>query len=225
LDEFLSEKEQLERIRAWWRENGWYLIGGLVLGALLLFGWNRYQAHQMREAEMAGELYAALREAVESNTPNRARELLTQINAEFPSSPYADQAALLMARMDVIGAPGEAEAQLRHVMEQSHDPNLALIARLRLGRLLAYQESYAEALAVLGGAQAPGPYAARFDEVTGDIHTALGDYEAARAAYQRALSSPSGEILLDRNFVQMKIDDLPRAEVVGADSGAGEIRE
>jgi predicted negative regulator of RcsB-dependent stress response len=73
LDEFLSEKEQLERIRAWWRENGWYLVGGAVLGALLLFGWNRYRAHELQQAELASALYDELREAVEANTENRAR--------------------------------------------------------------------------------------------------------------------------------------------------------
>ena len=31
MDEFLSEKEQIDQIRGWWRENGWYLIGGVAL--------------------------------------------------------------------------------------------------------------------------------------------------------------------------------------------------
>ena len=41
MDEFLSEKEQIEQIREWWRENGWYLIGGVAIGVLGLLGWNR----------------------------------------------------------------------------------------------------------------------------------------------------------------------------------------
>ena len=44
VDEFLSEKEQIDEIRSWWRENGWYLIGGAVLGIAALLGWNRYGA-------------------------------------------------------------------------------------------------------------------------------------------------------------------------------------
>jgi predicted negative regulator of RcsB-dependent stress response len=211
LDEFLSEKEQLERIRAWWRENGWYLVGGAVLGALLLFGWNRYRAHELQQAELASALYDELREAVEANTENRAREILAEIERDYPSTPYADQAALLVARLDVVRNPEAAESELRQVMEQSDDPGLARIARLRLARLLAYREAYTEALALLEAERDPGPFAARFDEVIGDIQVALGNHEAARAAYQRALSSPAGEILLDRNFVQMKLDDLPAA--------------
>ena len=46
MDEFLSEKEQIDQIREWWRENGWYLIGGVALGVLVLLGWNRFNAYQ-----------------------------------------------------------------------------------------------------------------------------------------------------------------------------------
>ena len=32
MDETLTEKEQIEEIRAWWKENGAYVIAGLVIG-------------------------------------------------------------------------------------------------------------------------------------------------------------------------------------------------
>ena len=32
MDELLSEKEQVEKLRQWWKENGPFVIGGLVLG-------------------------------------------------------------------------------------------------------------------------------------------------------------------------------------------------
>ena len=208
MDEYLSDRERIEAIRAWWHENGWYLIGGLALGALLLFGWNRYQAREVQLAEAAGERYAELREAVAAGTANRARELYAELLAEYPGSPYTDQAALLVARMDLIGRPDNAEAELRRVIEQSADPGLQNIARLRLARQLLYRESYRDALALLEVSE-PGPFAARFNEVRGDIHVALGDHDAARRAYQRALATPAGDLLLDRTIVQMKLDDLP----------------
>ena len=46
VDEFLSEKEQIEEIRSWWRENGWYLVGGAIIGIAALLGWNRYGVYQ-----------------------------------------------------------------------------------------------------------------------------------------------------------------------------------
>ena len=41
--EDLTEKEQLDAFRAWWAENGSYVIGGVVVGMLIIFGWNRWQ--------------------------------------------------------------------------------------------------------------------------------------------------------------------------------------
>ncbi len=46
-------------------------------------------------------------------------------------------------------APDSAAEKLRLTMEQSDDPELAMVARLRLARVLAYREQYQEALALL----------------------------------------------------------------------------
>ena len=56
MDEFLSEKEQLEGIRQWWRDNGWYLVGGITLGAAVLVGWNQWTAYEQSQAESAATL-------------------------------------------------------------------------------------------------------------------------------------------------------------------------
>jgi predicted negative regulator of RcsB-dependent stress response len=40
----LSEKEQLEEMRAWWSENGRFVMGGVVLGVAIIFGWNQWRA-------------------------------------------------------------------------------------------------------------------------------------------------------------------------------------
>jgi hypothetical protein len=91
-------------------------------------------------------------------------------------------------------------------MEQTDDPDLALIARLRLARVLAYREQYPEALALLNVPQ-PGQFAGRIAEIRGDIHVALGETDAARSAYLEAMVTPGAE-LLDRSFLQMKLADL-----------------
>jgi predicted negative regulator of RcsB-dependent stress response len=58
--EDLSEKEQIEVIRGWWRENGRYVVSGIVIGAGLLFGWN-YWNNQQREAGLqASGVYESL---------------------------------------------------------------------------------------------------------------------------------------------------------------------
>ncbi len=215
MDEFLSEKEQLEQIRDWWKEYGWYLIGGAALGAVLLFGWTRFQSYEQQRAEMAAALYDELTAAVADRADLRATELLAELRAEYASSPYADQAALLIASLRLDQQQVDAAIdELRFVLEGTDDAELALIVRLRLARLLLHVQRYDEVLALLEGLR-PSRFSGRFSELRGDVYLAQGDVERARTAYLEAYNSEYIEII-DRNMLQMKIDDLPVASVAEA---------
>jgi predicted negative regulator of RcsB-dependent stress response len=208
VDEYLSDKEQVERLRTWWRDNGWFVIGGVALGFLALFGWRQYGEYRNSQAEAAAAVYQSLKLATEAKNEVEAATLLAQLRSEYPSSAYTPQAGLLVASSLLVAAPERSAEELRKVMdESSDDPELAMIARLRLARVLAYQEKYDEALQLLS-VQAPGQFAGRVNEVKGDIQTALGRVDEARAAYLAAMVADGSE-LLDRNFVQMKLNDLP----------------
>jgi predicted negative regulator of RcsB-dependent stress response len=209
VDEYLSDKEQAERLRQWWRENGWFLIGGVAIGLLALYGYRQYFAYQDRQSENAAALYASIRAATESSDIEAAETAFGQLRSEHPEHAYTYQAALLVAGKEVVTAPDSAAEKLRLTMEQSDDPELAMVARLRLARVLAYREQYQDALALLNVPE-PRQFAGRIAELKGDIHALLGETDAARTAYVEAMVSPGAE-LLDRSFVQMKLADLPGA--------------
>ncbi len=220
MDEFLTEKEQIERIREWWGENAWYLIGGIVLGALVIFGVREYRHHVDVQAQRAQALYSQVREAIDKDHVDAAATLVGQLRKDYASSPYTDQAGLMLARSYLQSETTQAAKELRYVMDHSKDHELALIARLRLARVLIYEKQYKDALNLLA-VDNPGQFEARISEIRGDAYVALGDTDAARTAYSSALTAPGAD-WLNRDFLQMKLGALPQANAAkAADQGAG----
>lgn len=215
MDEYLSEKEQIERIKQWWRENGWFLLGGALLASFGYFGYNQYQAYKNRVAEDAASIYMELVQVVEDDDRAQADELLARLENDFASSAYTDQAHLLIAQDYLIRDTDRSIAELTKVVEQSRDEGMVRIARLRLARVLAYDEQYDLALATLNVPE-PGQFESRFAEVRGDIHAAAGNTEAAISSYTDALLG-AGSVAIDTEFLQLKLNELRQ---LGAGSSA-----
>jgi predicted negative regulator of RcsB-dependent stress response len=207
VDELLSEKEQIEKILQWWKENGAFVIVGLALGIGGIAGWNYWQAYKLEQAEKAGATYAAMNTAVERGDRELAAAELQTLESEFSSSGYTDQGRLLMARMLVEqGDLGAAADLLRSLVEDTGDPELALVARLRLARVLIADGAGDEALDVLRLDRA-GAFAPRFHELRGDVFAGRGETEAAREEYSLALAGDAPDVI-DSQLVQFKLDAL-----------------
>ncbi len=209
MDEYLSEKEQIEVFRKWWRDNGTYVVAGLILGVGLLAGWKYWQAYREARAEAASSRYTALLEAVENQRRDEAFEFSDLLITEYGDTPYATQAALAMARLHMESQePTDAVDQLRWALDNTSDRELAHIARLRLARVLLDQGNTGDARQLVEGIDG-GQFAPRYHEVLGDIYATSGDNAAARNEYGLALANAAaGSGVIDRNFVQMKLDSI-----------------
>ncbi|MCZ6826043.1 MAG: tetratricopeptide repeat protein [Gammaproteobacteria bacterium] len=207
MDEFLSEDEQVEKLRQWWGENGMFVIAGLVMGIALLVGWNQWKQYRETRANEGSEAYTAMNEALENSTAATALEIGARLISEYQDTPYANLAAFALAKYHVgQSEPELAAGYLSGVLENARDEEIRHIARLRLARLQMEQADNSVALQTLA-VHDPGQFAARYHELRGDAHFGLGDHASARDEYMKALGL-FDQGVVNSQLLQMKLDSL-----------------
>ncbi|MGO9934806.1 MAG: YfgM family protein [Steroidobacteraceae bacterium] len=209
-EEYLTDDEQLEAVKHMFTEYAPWIIGGLVLGIGGWYGIQYYRSHQNERALQAATQFEQMTVAMQADDHKKSRTIADALVKDFPSSPYADQAQLAIARMHVEdGHPGDAVAPLTQVMDNSRDAELKQIARLRLARVLIDQGKPDEAIRLLA-AGTPGSFAGRYHEVHGDALYAKKDIAGAMVEYRAALSA--GEGGSDGALLELKLADLASNE-------------
>jgi predicted negative regulator of RcsB-dependent stress response len=217
--EQLSEKEQLEAIRGWWRDNGRYIISGILLGVALLVGWNYWQNRQEQAELEASALYESLMTQVGAVQVEAAAATAARLYENYSATVYAPQARLAMARLYMdVGRDQDAADELSALLADADDTELQRVGRLRLARILIYQDKAAEAIDLLQGF-GDTAFAARYFEALGDAYAGLEQYDRAREAWSKALGENSQTPTVDRELIQMKLNDLPAAAAAGEEAG------
>lgn len=206
-----SEEQQVEALKAWWRENGKSVLFGAILGIAIVFGWQAWRTHQIQVGETAAQSMALMNGAVQAGDKERAMTQGQRILDQHGDSVYADFAALVMAKLAVeANDMAAAEKHLDRVIQQPRDPGLVDLVRLRLARLRLDQGKGAEASALLEKIT-PAAYRAEVSVLRGDIALAAGDKTAAQTAYHQALNAG----FADDELLQLKLDDLGVADGAG----------
>jgi predicted negative regulator of RcsB-dependent stress response len=207
VEDYLTDRDQEEALRNWWRENWKWILAGVALGLGLLAGYQYWQTYRSQRAGQAAKVYADFQKALAGNDLEQAGRLLNDLAGDHAKSAYTQQGRLLLAKRDAdAGRFEEASKQLRQVVDTSSDAALGSIARLRLARLLIQTGKPDEALQLLVIEEA-GTFAAPMREVRGDALVAKGDAQGARAEYAAALAAESkGQ--LDRGTVELKLRDI-----------------
>ena len=207
-EDLLTDDEQLQEVKRLSAEYGPWIAGAVLTATVGVFGYRYYQGHMDASALDAAQQFVRMTDAYGSNDNAKARQIADGLIDKYSGSPYADQAKLMLARLDL----GEdktalAEAALRDVMEHSKDTELRHVARLRVARLQIDEGKADDALTTLS--DEPGAFAARYHEVRGDALYAKKDYPKALSEYQAALAAGTGSSAdPDSALLTLKIADL-----------------
>jgi len=208
VDDYLNDQEQWQRALAWLRESGPAMLGAVIVVLLGYGGWRYWQNRQTNIALAAEQRYEQMLSALDGGNLALGATLADRLIQEYPNTPYATQADLMAARIAVQNDQlPDAAKRLRHVLDTTRDPEMKLMVRLRLARVLLGQNQPDEALKLIDGVQT-GAFASRYAEVRGDALLAKGDREGALQAYR---SARAGADTLDSQLLDLKIEDLARS--------------
>lgn len=203
----LEEQEQLDQLKQFWKQYGnlitWVLI--LVLGSFA--AWNGWTMWQRDQAVKAGAMYDEIEKTVQGGDAERAAALLASLKDRYPRTAFAQQAALLVAKLQFDkGQLDKTGETLAWVSENAAEDEYKTVARLRLAALLMDQKKYDEALKQLDGASAK-EFAALVADRRGDILLAQGKKDEAKAAFQTAWTTMDSQVEY-RRLVEAKLTAL-----------------
>ncbi len=227
--EHLTDEEQIEALKRWWRENGRQLVLSLVVVLAGYFGWNGWQDHRQQQAEQASVIFQNMLvaaqvspgEKLSENARAQVTHLAVTLKDQYSGSHYAVQAAMMMARLAVeTGDLETAAKELRWAMENSDEP-LSLLARLRLARVESARENYDEALSLLDIADVRA-MTSSYAEVRGDIYLLRGDSPLAYDAYREALDTLAPNEDSIRPVLQLKLNRAMGGTDVSGDTKEGD---
>lgn len=206
MSEYLSEEEQVARMKSWWDENGTTLVVSVVVAVAAVIGWNWYGSHQADQTQAASSTYVTYVQADEAGRSAAVNELAEQ----FPGSAYHVLALFGEAqRAADAGDLEAAESNLSTVLERADDQLLVDLAKVRLAKVQQAQDRSTEALATLASISSEG-YRAWGLEAKGDIHVSRGELQLAYEAYSAAIDS-LGEGA-SRPLLEMKVHNVAPAD-------------
>ena len=203
----LDEQERLDELKAWWKRWGNLVLIALAVAIAAAAGWRYWQNRTVTQSLQAAAVYEKLTQSLATDDAKGAREAGGMLIEQYKDTAYAPRAALLLAQLNAANKDlKSAQTQLEWAVANTKEPVLRDLARLRLAGVLLDQKQYDAALKTLAASHSDA-FAARFEDMRGDVLLAQGKPAEARAAYQAAFGKMQEDNAY-RNIVELKLDAL-----------------
>ncbi|REH38824.1 putative negative regulator of RcsB-dependent stress response [Paraperlucidibaca baekdonensis] len=218
-----EEDEVVENLKLWWKKNGTALMLLVAVGLFSFAGWRYWQTSQAEAATQAQNLQQAMQIAAQrlNTDPNdkdtvaEVTRLGEQLIADYSGTPYAQDAAMLLAKVAVNSNDlAKAISLLQGVVADSSDDVEVALAQTRLARVQAANADYDAALSTLAAVR-DASLAPLVSEIKGDIFMLQAMPAEAKAAYQAADAALAArnEVrpLLELKLADVGLEPAPRA--------------
>jgi predicted negative regulator of RcsB-dependent stress response len=206
VSDYLTDEEQLDKLKKWWEENGLMLAGAVVVAVAGLVGWNWYGEQKAATIAGSSDLYVDYLRA-----EGAERETIeTTLASEYPDSIYRVFVLLRDAKGQMDDENPEAALNtLNSALALVDDDKLADVIKLRIARLQQELDQSDAALATLGGVRSLG-LRSQVQELKGDIHMTRGERALAHEAYSAALAEAGEDA--QRPLLKLKVSDTADAD-------------
>lgn len=182
----MSDKEEMQMVKVWWKEYGYYILFSLLLVIVAKFAWHYWQKYQGVRLEQASVIYIQMMNNFDQKKNEEAKLYGEKLIKDYASSPYASFAALILAK-DAVNANNLqlAEEKLQFVIKKAPNKKIRQLARIRAARVLIAMKQVKDAIALLGSMD-DKDYVAEVNEVLGDAFLAIDRTDEAKQAYRKA---------------------------------------
>lgn len=204
---YMTEEEQVELIKSWWKKYSGIIIVSLSILLLVLSAVRYWHWHQENKIKQASNTYERMMLAFSNSDYKSVKSYSRQLIDDYNKTVYADSARLILAKIAINHEKYGYAKNLLAIVAKNSKSNLMMdIARIRLSRILIEEKAYDEALLQLNGIS-NSPYFPMVDELKGDIYTAMGKNFDAAKHYQEAINA------VEKNgvgnlFLEMKSSEL-----------------
>ncbi|MDE2395565.1 MAG: tetratricopeptide repeat protein [Burkholderiales bacterium] len=219
----LQEQEQLDELKAFWKQYGNLVTWTVVVALAAYAGWSGWNYWQRDQGLKAGAMYDALDQAAQAGNAERVGQIFSDLRQRYGGTAFAEQGGLLAAKVQFDkNQVDAAKASLGWVAENAKETQYRDIAHLRLAGLLADAGKYDAALAQVDAVK-DGDFAALAADRRGDVLFREGRKDQARAAYQAAWKAMDPKLDY-RHLIDAKLTALGAAPDAAASAASGASR-
>ena len=174
---YMTEDEQLEVIKKWWKRHGNKVTTVLSIVLVCIAGFRYMNWHHAKLTQQASIAYENMMIASSNENIKSVRAYANELIKDFGDSVYADVAHMTLAKIYISKDKlDQAQSELQVVASKSNMPALKQIAKIRIARILAAGKSYTNALSELSSVE-DNAYLPVINELKGDIYGATGQFQ------------------------------------------------
>lgn len=208
MSDYLTDFEQVERVKRWIRTYAWPVIIGMAIALAGNWGWNYWQQQKQMQREFAANSYVQFLDHLHTQSLSNLVEQAQAIFTEYSATPYASLVAALVAERAVEGE--EYQIALNHLqwgIKHARDELLRQLMLIRAARIHLVLNQPEKALDLLDEVS-HDKFQAYQLEVKADAFNALGKIAEAHSLYQQAINAlPQGtnHFLLELKLAEASI--------------------